>query len=490
MIAKVPHLSFRARLGTLVAAAVGVTFAVGCLAAYFTVKHQLLSQVDSSLVTDVNRVLPESGGTIDIQRAALLVSRADNGFLQIITAQGTVAYSSVDQINPAAVPARPTQSQEAIAQSSGGYRLDTVRYEGTPYRVITQHAVEVGELPGFPAPVASDSQLAVQILRPIGDVYRTLSTLRLILWLVTLGGIAAALGLAFIIGRTTLRPVRKLTAAAEHVAATQDLSATIEEEGDDELARLARSFNAMLMALASSRQQQAQLISDAGHELRTPLTSLRTNIELLLKRPDLPQQDREELTRDVEAQLEELTTLIGDVVDLARQEEQQPEPIEVRFDHIVARAVERARRRAPGLAFETHLTPGSVRAQPALLERAVLNVLDNAIKWSPPGAAVEVWLQRGSYWILDVHDHGPGIAVEDLPFVFDRFYRAASARALPGSGLGLAIVRQVVEDHGGSVSASVPAEGGTLIRIELPIVAEAEPDVSIDLPTYETSPSS
>jgi two-component system sensor histidine kinase MprB len=486
MISKVRHLSFRARLGTFIAAAVGVTVALACLAAYFTVKHQLFSQVDSSLVGYVNRGLGVSpDGTMNIPEIARIVRSTDNGFVQVITDQGSVTDSSFDQVDPSIDPPQPTQAQDAVAQSNGGYRLDTIRYDGTPYRVITQKA----QLVGFPGPISSGPALALQIGWPVGDIYKTLSTLRLILWLVTFGGIAAALGLAFVIAKTTLRPVRKLTAAAEHVAATQDLSATIDEDGDDELARLARSFNAMLMALAASRRQQAQLISDAGHELRTPLTSLRTNIELLLKRPDLPQVDREELIRDVEAQLEELTTLIGDVVDLARQEETQPEAIEVRLDDIARRAVERARRRAPGLVFETHLTAGSVKAQPALLERAILNVLDNATKWSPPEGIVEVWLQRGAYWTLDVHDHGPGIAAEDLPYVFDRFYRAASARALPGSGLGLAIVRQVIEDHGGSVSASVPPEGGTLVHIELPIVSEAEPDAAVELPTYEPSPS-
>jgi len=197
---------------------------------------------------------------------------------------------------------------------------------------------------------------------------------------------------------------------------------------------------------------------------------------VLMRMPDLPARDRAELVADVHAQLEEITTLIGDVVDLAREEETQSEPIEVRLDTIVARAVERARRRAPGLVFHVSLTPGSVRAQPALLERAVLNVVDNAAKWSPPAGVVTVVLARGPVWTLDVHDQGPGIAPADLPHVFDRFYRAASARSMPGSGLGLAIVRQVLDHHGGTVTASCPPSGGTLIHIELPIVAEAEPE--------------
>jgi two-component system sensor histidine kinase MprB len=318
--------------------------------------------------------------------------------------------------------------------------------------------------------------VAIQIARPLSDINHTLSDLRLILWLVTLIGIGVSIAMGYLLGRATMRPVKKLTAAAEHVAVTQDLDSTISEEGDDELARLAHSFNSMLAALAASRQQQAQLISDAGHELRTPLTSLRTNFEVLMRQPNLSELDRAELVADVQGQLEELTTLIGDVVELAREDERRIEPIEVRFDAIVEHATERARRRAPSIRFETDITPGSVRAQPALLERAVLNVLDNAVKWSPPEGPIHVSLVRADRWVLEVQDHGPGIATADLPRVFDRFYRAEAARAMPGSGLGLAIVRQVIMEHGGWVSASSPEGGGTLIHIELPIVAETEPD--------------
>ncbi len=196
---------------------------------------------------------------------------------------------------------------------------------------------------------------------------------------------------------------------------------------------------------------------------------------------DLPASDHAELLSDVRAQLEELTTLVGDVVELARQDEQQPEPTELRMQDVVHRAVDRARRRTNSVTFEVQVSSdgaagrtGVVLAQPALLERAVLNVLDNAAKWSPAGGTVEVNLRGGDHWSLEVRDHGPGIAAEDLPKVFDRFYRAPATRALPGSGLGLAIVREVVTSHGGTVMASSPAGGGTLVRIELPAVGEDE----------------
>lgn len=451
-------MSFRARLGTFIALAVGLTVALAAGASYLVVRHQLYAQLDSSLRSSVS-----VGGDINLRLEGPILEHSGGGFIQVISPRGGVYYNSYTVEIPGAVPLQPTAAQMNIALNTGGaYRIDTVNYENQPYRVITA----TGNYQGLPA--------AIQIGRSLVPIDHTLSTIGLILWFVSLGGIAVAVGLGYLIGRETIRPVARLTEATEYVAATQDLSSTIEVRGDDELGRLARSFNAMLVALAATREQQAQLISDAGHELRTPLTSLRTNIEVLMRNPALSGADRSELYGDVEAQLEELTNLIGDLVDLARHEERQPEAIEVRLDSIVSSAIERARRRAPNVTFESHLTPGAVRAQPALLERAVLNVLDNAVKWSPPGSTVEIWLQRGAIWTLDVHDHGPGIAPEDLPHVFDRFYRAASARSLPGSGLGLAIVKQVVTNHGGTVSAAVPPEGGTVIHIELPIVAEDE----------------
>lgn len=461
-------VSFRVRLSSAIAVAVGLTVAVASLAAYFTVRHQLLGSVDSALISDLSSapLLSPRDGTINVDRLGSFL-RLNGGFVQDITAGGQVINNSVADLNPTVSVLQPTAAQASMASlPERAHRFDTVLYNGQPFRIIT----EGGGL------FAGGTPVAVQIARPLNEINHALSTLGIILWLVAAGGIAAAVAIGFLLGRAMLRPVERLTAAAEHVAATQDLSSRIEEGGEDELASLARSFNSMLTALATSRQQQAQLISDAGHELRTPLTSLRTNIEVLLRVRDLPAADRADLVHDVEAQMEELTNLIGDLVDLARQEERQPEPIEVRLDSIVERAVDRARRRAPGLHFDVHLTPGSVRANPALLERAVLNVLDNAAKWSPPRGTVEVWLQRGGRWALDVHDHGPGIAAADLPYVFDRFYRAETARSMPGSGLGLAIVAQVVADHGGTVTASVPPGGGTLIHIELPIVTEIEAD--------------
>lgn len=463
MASRIRSISFRTRLQVFIAAAVGVTVALAALAAYFTVHHQLLSQVDSALITEASSA-PSSGPdrTFRPEQVAPFLQRYADSDLQVIDASGQV----VDSYAPSG-PLPVTAIQTAVVGPNRQYSFETISYRGVRYRVITQS--------GF-VDASTGAPLAIQIARPLSDIDHTLSDLRLILWLVTLAGIAVSIGLGYLIGRATIRPVERLTAAAEHVAATQDLAAIIEEEGDDELARLAHSFNSMLAALAASRQQQARLISDAGHELRTPITSLRTNIEVLMRVPELPEADRQELVADVQAQLEELSTLIGDVVELAREDERRVEKIEVRLDAIVDHAVERARRRAPSIVFVCHLVPGMIRGQPALLERAVLNVLDNAVKWSPPEGTVEVSLQRTDRWVLEVRDHGPGVSALDLPHVFDRFYRAETARSMPGSGLGLAIVRQVVNEHGGFVGAASPEDGGTLIHIELPIVVETEPE--------------
>jgi two-component system sensor histidine kinase MprB len=281
-----------------------------------------------------------------------------------------------------------------------------------------------------------------------------------------LGGVALAGGLGFAVSRAATRPLARLTGAAERVTATGELHHRIPEGTDDEPGRLAAAFNAMLAALEGSRDAQRQLVADASHELRTPLTAIRANIELLERAPGLPPGERAAMLASARGQLEDLTVLVGDLVDLARPGERPVEPPEdLRLDELVADAVERARVHAPATAFELTAEPCVVRARRGRLARAVGNLLDNAVKWSPPGAPVEVRVQDGE---VTVRDHGPGIAKTDLPHVFDRFYRAPSARGLPGSGLGLAIVKHVADAHRGTVSAETAPGGGTLLRLALP----------------------
>ena len=224
----------------------------------------------------------------------------------------------------------------------------------------------------------------------------------------------------------------------------------------DEIGKLAQSFNDMLGALHESRLQQRQLVADASHELRTPLTSLRTNIEVLARADNMEAGERQELLRDVTFEMHELSKLITELVDLASEQRPDAQSFEdVRLDELAAPLVERASRRS-GLRIELDAKPTLVVGNYGLLERAAGNLIDNACKWSPPDAAIEVRVGDGRF---EVRDHGPGIAPEDRPHVFERFYRAESARSKPGSGLGLAMVKQIVDAHGGSVWAEAPADG-------------------------------
>jgi len=318
-----------------------------------------------------------------------------------------------------------------------------------------------------------------RLARPLTEVDEVLARLRVGLGALIVGGIAVAAVLGRLAARASLAPVSELTATAEHVAATRDLSRRIRAgEGGDELSRLAGAFNTMLAALQRSQRAQRQLVADASHELRTPLTSLRTNLEVLADpRGGLGDADRAKLRADVVAQVGELTEIVGDLVDLAREDEPVVEEQEdVRLDAVVEAELERAERHAPGVRFDVELEPCLVRASPARLHRAVSNVLDNATKFAGADGPIEVRLRADGE--LTVRDHGPGIADADLPHVFDRFWRSETARGRPGSGLGLAIVRQAVEAHGGAVAVEAAPGGGAQVRLRLP--AEAPDSVLSD----------
>jgi two-component system sensor histidine kinase MprB len=306
---------------------------------------------------------------------------------------------------------------------------------------------------------------ALQIARSLSDTDKTLDRIKLFLFLIAGIGIAGAAALGLVVSRAALAPVRRLTQTAEEVSETRDLSRRIDVRGRDELSRLASTFNTMLAALEDSARAQRQFVSDASHELRTPLTSLRTNIEVLSREDALPPEEREQLLRDVEDQLIEMSVLVAELVELAREDEHVHEPEDVRLDLVAAEAIERTRRNRPGVRFNPHLDESLVRGVPATIERAVSNLLDNAAKWSPPGGEIDVVVRDGE---VAVRDRGPGIAEEDVPFIFDRFYRAPSARSMPGSGLGLAIVRQVADTHGGTIAVEKPEGGGTRMRLRLP----------------------
>jgi two-component system, OmpR family, sensor histidine kinase MprB len=437
-------MSFRARLALVAAAAVALAIVTASFVVYFIVKDQLRSPIDDSLRETAEHVQnapgPEALGILFHLRSNL---GGAPGYPQIV-------YASGEARRPpgAPVPLPVNNSDRAVARGKGRAFLRDAHVRGTHVRMIT-----------FPVGGA-----AVQVVRPLTEVDHTLGRIENFLILIGGGGIAIAAALGLAVSRAALTPVRRLTAATENVTETGDLSQRIEASGRDELTRLAASFNAMLGALEESTRAQRQLVADASHELRTPLTSLRTNIEVLASDRTLPPGERERLLKDVVEQLGEMTTLISELIDLARGEQHTAEPEEVRLDLLAADAVERARRNRPAVTFVTDLQESVVRGVPSTIERAVANLLDNAAKWSPPGGNVEVGVQGAE---VIVRDHGPGIDEQDLPYVFDRFYRASSARGLPGSGLGLAIVRQVAEAHGGGVVAERAEGGGTRVVLRL-----------------------
>ncbi len=441
-------LSFRARITLAAAAAVALAVALASVAVYFVARSELRSQIDASLADRFQQVAREPARELRHSFYPTFpppVLGGPGGYTQLVTAGGEIRRPL------GAEEALPVSDRVlAVAAGSEDSFYQDARVAGIHVRILTAPLV-----PG----------LALQIARPLTEVDEVLADLRLILFLVALGGVALACVLGFTVARAALAPARRLTSTAEEITATGDLSRRVEAEGEDELGRLAASFNTMLGALEQAVRAQRQLVADASHELRTPLTSLRTNVELLARSDGLEAEERRRLLADVEAELEELTDLVADVVELARDGEQVLHVEELRLDTLVADAVERARRHAPGLRFQTELEETVVRGDPARLHRAVSNLLDNAAKWSPPGGLVEVRVRAGE---VVVRDYGPGIAPEDLPHVFDRFYRSPAARGMPGSGLGLAIVRQVAEAHGGSVAAEAAEGGGTLVRLSLP----------------------
>jgi two-component system, OmpR family, sensor histidine kinase MprB len=437
-------MTFRARLTLVSTAAVAVAVVLASGVIYVVARGQLRGQVDDALEARLHAVsyrMVAGGVRIDFPD---LPFGGASGYAQIVNADGEVFREEGATLT---LPV-DDRVREVAAGREDAFLEDAVA-SGTRLRILTAKL-----RPGF----------AVQLARPLDEVGRTLNRLGLILLAVALGGVALAAGLGTVVARAAVSPVRRLTDAAEHVTSTTDLTERIEVKGSDELSRLADRFNRMLAALDRSVATQRQLVADASHELRTPLTSIRTNIEVLAKAKDLPDEERSELLSDVVAQLEELSVLVRDLVELARGHEPSQEAEEVRLDEVVQQAVDRAGKFAPGIRFTARIEPSLVRGVPSRLERAVGNLLDNAIKWSPVGGEVEVEVRDGE---VTVRDHGPGIDEADLPFVFDRFYRAPSARGLPGSGLGLAIVRQVAEVHGGTVTAERADGGGARFRLLL-----------------------
>jgi two-component system sensor histidine kinase MprB len=443
-------MSFRTRLALVAALAVALAVVVASAVVFVVARNQLRGQVDDTLKSRAEAIAssplpphPEQGPNgrsyLDLGPA---VPRDTIG--QLVNSAG----ATLRTFSAPALPA-DRRTRETAQDGDDKAYFEDVNASGRDYRVLA---------------IPQGNGTVLELARDLTDLNRTLHRLGILLIVIALGGVAVAAGLGLVVARAALAPVRRLTETAEHVTKTGDLSLRIEGGGPDELGRLAASFNTMLGALEESSRAQRQLVADASHELRTPLTSLRTNIEVLADERTLPPGERERLLSDVVEQLGEMTTLIAELIELARAEQHPEEAEDVRLDLLAAGAVERAQRNRPQVTFRTDLQESVVYGAPSTIERAVANLLDNAAKWSPPGGQVEIAVRDGE---VIVRDHGPGIAAEDLPYVFDRFYRASSARGMPGSGLGLAIVKQVADAHGGTVAAEPADGGGTLMRLRL-----------------------
>jgi two-component system sensor histidine kinase MprB len=442
--------------------AVFVALAIASLVIYLEVRSKLHDQIDFSLTQRANDVAAKWHSN-----TAFLFAKDAAGFFQVIPRLGAVANGGLSvrgvpvttttatttapgssRLAPKAAEQEILARDESVASGLSRAYFRDVRYRGVAMRLYTTR-------------LPSSSDGLVRTARPLTEANATIARVRWLLLGLTLGGALAAGLLGRLAANAVLRPVRALAGAVREVSATRDLNRRIPVSGRDELASLAADFNAMLTALDESQQAQQQLIADASHELRTPLTAHRANIELLA-RPDLPADRRQRVLGAAVRSIEELSTLVGDLIQAARNGRSVDAREPLALDELVASAVERARHRAPGLRFESRLEPYRLVGACSRLERAVDNVLDNAIKWSPPDGTVDIGLADGT---LTVRDHGPGIAEADLPHVFDRFYRAAAARSLPGSGLGLALVKQTVDDHGGSVAVANADGGGALLTL-------------------------
>ncbi len=461
----------RRRIGIVAAVTVAAAVAVAMLASYFIVRGRLIAQIDSELIAQAQRY--EALGVAAIGPHTRLPGNSANGganapYVELVNPAGqTQPY-----LGGLSWPSTPATVAVAKGESNGAPATATTS-NGFALRTYAFHAIATST-DGYSTPVA------VVLARPLGPVQSVLASMRLILTLLFLTVVALAALLARLATRRVLRPLAEVTETAQLIGETDDLSRRLTVHRPDEVGQLAARFNEMLERLEASRvaldasvSSQRQLVADASHELRTPVTSLRTNIEVLLSGAELEAEDRERLLRDVVEQSEELSTLVSDLIEVARGDTPPANLVEIRLDQLAEDALDRARRNAPHVDYTERLEPVTVQGDPDRLLRAINNLLDNAALHAGHGGPVEVTVDTGG---ITVRDHGDGIAAEDLPHIFDRFYRGANSRARQGSGLGLAIVSQTATQHGGRASAHNAPGGGAIFHLALPCLRAQEQD--------------
>ncbi|HXO08676.1 MAG TPA: HAMP domain-containing sensor histidine kinase [Solirubrobacteraceae bacterium] len=467
-------MSLRARMALAAGVAVALAVIAVAFSAYEGTRSQLQGQVDQSLRSLTRSVIGagvrprppgpsppgSSGGAFGPPPSSSVESGARDEGLGLDDRTGpafggaagsaTIVHRDGIAYAPGSQRKIPADARaRALAASGSGQYFTDMTVGSTHIRVL---ATGIG------------SRGALLVALPLTDVDGALSSQILLLAVICAAGIVLAGVLGLLVSRTALAPIARFTRQTEAIAAHPERigDERLHVHGGDELARLAQTFNRTLDALERSVEAQRNLVADASHELRTPIATIRANLQLMRDEQLLSPEDRQALRTDVIEELDELTALVSDVVELARGTKRNGEPGDVRLDAIVSEAVERTRRRAPQLTVTMLIEPTLVSGEADRIARAVANVLDNAVKYSPAGQTIEVELRDGT---LAVRDHGPGFDGQDLPFVFDRFHRAAGARSRPGSGLGLAIVRQAAEAHGGVATAGNAPGGGALMRI-------------------------
>lgn len=461
-------MTFRGRIALLAGLSFVAAVIVCSVVGFVTVRRQMLDQIDTDLVARVEEEplvrseLAERrprgpigrGGRSPFPDPAVRFVRPTDVLLQTVDGAGQVS-TPVGQQD--VIPVLDSDLAVAGGPADADPVLRTSTVDGVRYRVVT-------------APL--DGSDAVMIARPLTEVDQTLARFAWALVVVSVAGSVLAAGVGWWVARRSARPVEQLTLAAEHVAETLEFDVGLTPKHDDEIGRLTASIAAMLAALRDSRDQQHRLVMDASHEFRTPLTSLRMNVAML-DHPDLDPTGRAEVVADIRAELEELSNLSAELVDLATDSAQAEEPAAVDVADLAERVAARTARRS-GQRVDVDAQPWVVWARPSQLERAVQNLVDNAAKWNPPGQPIDVTVRDGE---LVVRDHGPGIDPAERELVFERFYRSDAARATPGSGLGLSIVRQIVTSHGGTVVAGAPDDGsgGAVLVLRLPPLSATRP---------------
>jgi two-component system sensor histidine kinase MprB len=451
-------MTLRRRVGMAAGVAVGVAIVLVAVTSFLVVRGQLRGQVDDALRTEANLIEGQAGLNRQFPSPPASVG-GPAPYAWVVLPDGNVFQRRGN------IVLSPTPAMTAVAAGDSGPLMTDIRVGDSHLRTLVFHI----------PPEVSGQPVAIVLGRPLNSIDHVLSDLRLILLLLCLGGVGLAIVLGRLAAARVLAPLAEVAATAQHIGETEDLTSRIRVFSDDEVGQLATRFNAMLERLEASRAEldesvraQRQLVADASHELRTPVTSLRTNIELLLEHPQLSEDQRRRMLADVVEQTEELSGLVGDLIELARGDLPAESQEEVRLDHVVAEAVARAERNFPHVRFRAQLAPALITGAPERLGRAVNNLLDNAARHSPSRGVVEVLVGGDG---VQVRDHGPGVAQTDLPYVFDRFYRGASSRGKQGSGLGLAIVRQVAEQHGGSVDVVNAPDGGAVFTLHLPALS-------------------